>query len=81
MSFSCRYQFQYIQDTQFCSCHGFYCGLLVIEGGVELQKKEEEPKKDIRVIVREINNAERNNNSPPVPTGKYSVIYEDPPWE
>ena len=46
-----------------------------------LQKKEEEPKKDIRVIAREINTAEKNNNPPPVPSGKYSIIYADPPWE
>ena len=46
-----------------------------------LQKKEEEPKKDIRVIAREINTAEKNNNPLPVPSGKYSIIYADPPWE
>ena len=48
---------------------------------VILQRKEEEPGKDIRVIVREVSTAEKNNSPPPVPTGKYSVIYADPPWE
>ena len=46
-----------------------------------LQKKEAEPKKDIRVIVREISTASRNSNPPPIPQGKFSIIYADPPWE
>jgi N6-adenosine-specific RNA methylase IME4/ParB-like chromosome segregation protein Spo0J len=48
---------------------------------VILQKKEEEPRKDIRVIAREISTASRNSNPPPIPQGKFSIIYADPPWE
>jgi len=44
-------------------------------------EKKLETKKDIRSIVREINNAERNQNVKPTPNGKFSIIYADPPWE
>lgn len=41
MSCSCRYQFRSIQDTSvlFMSwlSHGFYCGLQVVQGRIELQ--------------------------------------------
>jgi N6-adenosine-specific RNA methylase IME4/ParB-like chromosome segregation protein Spo0J len=47
---------------------------------VVLEKKLE-TKKDIRSIVREINNAEKNQNVKPIPEGKFSIIYADPPWE
>jgi len=44
-------------------------------------EKKLETKKDIRSIVREINNAEKNQNVKPIPDGKFSIIYADPPWE
>jgi len=44
-------------------------------------EKKLETKKDIRSIVREINNAEKNQNVKPIPEGKFSIIYADPPWE
>jgi 16S rRNA G966 N2-methylase RsmD len=44
-------------------------------------EKKIETKEDVRSIIREINNAERNTNVKPVPEGKFSVIYADPPWE
>jgi len=44
-------------------------------------EKKLETKKDIRAIVREINNAEKNQNVKPIPEGKFSIIYADPPWE
>jgi len=47
---------------------------------IALEKKLE-TKKDIRSIVREINNAEKNQNVKPTPEGKFSIIYADPPWE
>jgi N6-adenosine-specific RNA methylase IME4/ParB-like chromosome segregation protein Spo0J len=47
---------------------------------VVLEKKLE-TKKDIRSIIREVNNAEKNRNVKPLPEGKFSIIYADPPWE
>jgi N6-adenosine-specific RNA methylase IME4/ParB-like chromosome segregation protein Spo0J len=47
---------------------------------IALEKKLE-TKKDIRSIVREINNAEKNQNVKPIPEGKFSIIYANPPWE
>jgi len=47
---------------------------------IALEKKLE-TKKDIRSIVREINNAEKNQNVKPIPDGKFSIIYADPPWK
>jgi len=47
---------------------------------VVLEKKLE-TRKDIRSIVRDFNNAERNQNVKPIPDGKFSIIYADPPWE
>jgi len=44
-------------------------------------EKKLETKKDIRSIVREINNAEKNQNVKPIPEGKFSIIYADPPRE
>jgi len=44
-------------------------------------EKKLETKKDIRSIVREINNAEKNQNVKPIPEGKFSIIYADPPWQ
>jgi len=44
-------------------------------------EKKLETKKDIRAIVRDFNNAERNQNVKPIPEGKFSIIYADPPWE
>jgi len=44
-------------------------------------EKKLETKKDIRSIVREINNAEKNQNVKPIPDGKFSIIYADPPWQ
>jgi len=44
-------------------------------------EKKLETKKDIRAIVREINNAEKNQYVKPIPDGKFSIIYADPPWE
>jgi len=44
-------------------------------------EKKLETNKDIRSIVREINNAEKNQNVKPTPQGKFSIIYADPPWE
>jgi hypothetical protein len=44
-------------------------------------EKKLETKKDIRSIIREVNNAEKNQNAKPLPEGKFSIIYADPPWE
>jgi len=44
-------------------------------------EKKLETKKDIRSIVRAINNAEKNQNAKPIPEGKFSIVYADPPWE
>jgi len=44
-------------------------------------EKKLETKKDIRAIVRKINNAEKNQYVKPIPEGKFSIIYADPPWE
>jgi len=44
-------------------------------------EKKLETRKDIRSIVRDFNNAERNQNVKPIPDGKFSIIYADPPWE
>jgi N6-adenosine-specific RNA methylase IME4/ParB-like chromosome segregation protein Spo0J len=44
-------------------------------------EKKLETKKDIRAIVREINNAEKNQYVKPIPDGKFSIIYADPPWK
>jgi len=44
-------------------------------------EKKLETKKDIRAIVREINNVEKNQYVKPIPDGKFSIIYADPPWE
>jgi len=44
-------------------------------------EKKLETKKDIRSIVREINNVEKNQNVKPIPDGKFSIIYADPPWQ
>jgi N6-adenosine-specific RNA methylase IME4 len=44
-------------------------------------EKKLETKKDIRSIIREVNNAEKNRNAKPLPEGEFSIIYADPPWE
>jgi N6-adenosine-specific RNA methylase IME4/ParB-like chromosome segregation protein Spo0J len=44
-------------------------------------EKKLETGKDIRSIVRDFNNTERNQNVKPIPDGKFSIIYADPPWE
>jgi len=44
-------------------------------------EKKLETGKDIRSIIREVNNAEKNRNAKPLPEGKFSIIYADPPWE
>ncbi len=48
---------------------------------IVLEKKLEEPERDVRIIIREVNNREKLENSPPLPEGKYQVIYADPPWK
>ncbi|MGC8569634.1 MAG: ParB N-terminal domain-containing protein [Nitrososphaeria archaeon] len=48
---------------------------------IVLEKKLEDPKRDVRVIIREINNREKLERTPPMPEGKYQVIYADPPWK
>jgi N6-adenosine-specific RNA methylase IME4 len=44
-------------------------------------EKKLETGKDVRSIIREVNNAEKNRNAKPLPEGKFSIIYADPPWE
>ncbi|MEM4099012.1 MAG: MT-A70 family methyltransferase, partial [Candidatus Micrarchaeaceae archaeon] len=46
-----------------------------------LKQKIENPHKDIRSIVRSLNNEIATNNPPATPQGKFAVIYADPPWK
>ncbi len=46
-----------------------------------MQRKHEEPRKNLQVIIRDIHNKDRIDNPKSLPEGKYAVIYADPPWK
>ncbi|MEM0124304.1 MAG: MT-A70 family methyltransferase [Candidatus Micrarchaeaceae archaeon] len=46
-----------------------------------LKQKIENPRKDVRTILRSLNNEIAVNNPPAPPQGKFAVIYADPPWK
>jgi len=44
-------------------------------------EKKLETNENVRAIIQVINNTEKNQNVKPVPEGKFSIIYADPPWK
>jgi N6-adenosine-specific RNA methylase IME4 len=44
-------------------------------------EKKLETNENVRAIIQVINNTEKNQNVKPIPEGKFSIIYADPPWK